>query len=245
MSKPRGEAWIGTSGWHYKHWLGPFYPREMRPAQYLEFYARQFRTVELNNSFYRLPTEQAVTDWRTGSPEGFLFAAKASRFITHMKKLTGGSASFEKFFERIDRLQHKLGPVLFQLPPRFELNVARLEEFLAALPQGHRYAFEFRDPSWFAAETYAVLRRYDAAFCAYDFDLRQSPMELTASWAYVRLHGPDGRYRGSYSDAALGEWSGRMQGWMAHGHDVYCYFDNDDSGYGAGDALRLQAMVSA
>src|SRR3954447_20193838 len=142
------EVYIGTSGWHYKHWKGPFYPEKLANSKLFDYYAERFRTVELNNTFYRLPTESAVDTWRDCAPANFVFAVKGSRFLTHMKKLKDPGPGVEKFFSRIDLLKGKLGPILFQLPPNFGVNLERLEEFLDMLPRQHRYAFEFRNESW-------------------------------------------------------------------------------------------------
>jgi uncharacterized protein YecE (DUF72 family) len=240
----RAKIYAGTSGWHYGHWAGPFYPEDMRPAEFLSFYARKFRSVEINNSFYRLPRREMLSEWRTATPDDFIFACKASRYITHMKKLRDPAQSARRFFEAITALGEKLGPILFQLPPHWRFDSERLKEFLAGLPQGFRYAFEFRDESWFAPEACDLLSQNNAAFCVYDLDGRQSPIEITADFAYVRLHGPNGPYRGQYDDKTLSGWAKRMLAWQASGLDVYCYFDNDEAGYAAKDALRLLAKVA-
>ena len=148
---------IGTSGWHYPDWVGPFYPRGMKEAEFLPYYARRLSTVEINNTFYHLPTHETLIRWRDETPEDFLFTCKASRYLTHMKKLKDPKESIERFFESVTVLEHKLGPILFQLPPRWRMNVSRLEAFLIALPTGFRYAFEFRDASWFDEEIYQLL----------------------------------------------------------------------------------------
>jgi uncharacterized protein YecE (DUF72 family) len=235
---------IGTSGWHYKHWRGPFYPDKLPAPRMLEHYIERFDTVELNNSFYHLPSEAAFAEWKRATPKGFLFAVKGSRFITHMKKLKDPEAAFEKFHERVAGLGSKLGPILFQLPPRWHSDPGRLEEFLRALPRRRRYAFELRDPTWFNPEVEAVLRRHRAAFCIYDFDRRESPLTVTAGFVYVRLHGPEGRYTGSYSDEALARWAQQIGGWDREGKDVYCYFDNDQAGNAVKDALRLKEKLA-
>jgi uncharacterized protein YecE (DUF72 family) len=237
---------IGTSGWHYKHWRGPFYPETLPASRMLEHYVRHFDTVELNNTFYRLPTEAAVDAWREAVPPGFLYAAKGSRFLTHMKKLKDTGPGIDRFFERADRLHDRLGPVVFQLPPRWGKDVARLEAFLEALPTRHRYSFELRDPSWHAAQVYRVLRRHRVAFCVYDLAGFESPRLLTADFAYVRLHGPTDRaYQGSYDDRALEGWTRRLAEWSADLRAVYVYFDNDQAGYAVGDALRLKEKAAA
>lgn len=243
MTRPTG-IHIGTSGWHYDHWVGPFYPPKTRPEDFLEHYARHFGTVELNNTFYRLPTQHAVVEWRDGSPRGFVFAAKGSRFITHMKKLKDPGTSIRKYFELIELLGDKLGPIVFQLPPRWHLNLDRLAGFLKALPKQWQYAFEFRDESWLDFRTFELLAEHKAALCLYDYAGRQAPLEVTADFVYIRLHGPGAAYQGSYSDDALANWARRMRSWGADGIAVYCYFDNDEQGYAPTNALTLTRLVS-
>lgn len=237
------EIRIGTSGWHYKHWVGTFYPQRWPASKMLAYYLEHFDTVEINNSFYRLPPESAVTDWYSSTPANFRFAVKGSRFLTHMKKLADPAAGLEKFFSRADLLRDKLGPILFQLPPNWEINLGRLESFLQALPEWHRYAFEFRNPTWHTAELYQLLRRYNAAYCPFHLAGYQSPTEVTTDITYVRLHGPGGKYQGSYDDQALATWAEWIRGWREQLKAVYIYFDNDDSGYAAHDALRLRQML--
>lgn len=236
---------IGTSGWQYKHWRGPFYPADLPASRMLAFYLEHFDTVEVNNSFYHLPAPATFENWKAASPPGFLFAVKGSRFITHMKKLKDPEPSSQKFFDAVAGLGRKLGPILWQLPPFWQVNTERLDEFLAVLPRRRRYAFEFRNETWFTEEVNAILRRRKAAFCIYDFDYRQSPRTVTADWVYVRLHGPDGKYAGSYSDDALKEWARQFEAWSREGRDVYCYFDNDQAGYAVQNALRLREFTGA
>ncbi len=166
----------------------------------LEYYVRHFDTLELNNSFYRLPTIEAFESWHDATPADFVFAVKASRFITHNKKLKDPENALDNILARAEHLGKKLGPVLFQLPPRWKINVARLEALLEVLPREHRYAFEFRETSWMTAEVYRLLRRFNAAFCIYELAGYHSPCQVTADFAYVRLHGP-----------AAGEISGQLQ----------------------------------
>lgn len=238
-----GRLFIATSGWHYGHWIGPFYPEEVRRDALFEYYATRFDTVEINNSFYRLPEEKTFVHWRKQTPRGFVFALKASRYITHQKKLKDTEAPLKLFLDRASLLGEKLGPVLFQLPPRWKRNTERLEAFLKALPAGQRFAFEFRDPDWFHEDVYALLREHNAAFCVYDFDFLQSPREVTADFAYIRLHGPDGKYRGQYSDEALADWARFLKSLQGRLKALYCYFDNDEAGYAAQDALRLKELA--
>jgi uncharacterized protein YecE (DUF72 family) len=237
-------TYIGTSGWHYDHWVGAFYPQDLPDAAFLEYYAGYFESAEINNSFYRLPDKNTLIRWREAVPEGFLFSVKASRYLTHMKKLKDPREPVERLFDRVSVLGTSLGPILFQLPPRWRSNPERLEGLLEILPEDHRYAFEFRDPSWFDGEVYALLAKHEAALCVYDLGGRTSPKEVTADFAYVRLHGPDGPYRGRYGARRLAVWAGTFSAWLEEGLDVYCYFDNDEAGYATQDALGLQQMMA-
>jgi len=239
-----GEIRIGASGWHYKHWIGSFYPPKTTAPRMLEHYLRYFDTVELNNTFYRLPGEAALRAWHEQTPANFRFAIKGSRFITHMKKLKDPEASIARFFERIDILGEKAGPVLFQLPPGWPVDLERLERFLEALPRHYRYAFEFRNETWNREETLAILRRYGAAYCIYDLAGYQTPLITTSDLVYVRLHGPGGKYQGDYPERVLDEWSRRIAEWSKESRDAWVYFDNDDSGYAPKNALELKAKVA-
>jgi len=233
---------IGTSGWHYKHWRGPFYPEKLASSKMLEFYAQHFDTVELNNTFYRLPSERGVEQWREGSPKGFCFAAKGSRYLTHMKKFKDPEQGIARFFERIEPLGRKLGPLVFQTPPWWEANAERLDGFLAALPPRRRYAFELRNPTWHTPEIYRILRRHNAAFCIFEIAGFRSPLEITANFTYVRLHGPGGAYQGSYPPSTLEQWAGRIRDWRDL-RAVYLYFDNDQAAYAVENALALKRLV--
>jgi uncharacterized protein YecE (DUF72 family) len=234
---------VGTSGWHYGHWVGPFYPPGTRPEDFLAYLAGRFGAVEINSSFYRLPSPAALAEWRDATPPGFVFAVKASRYITHMKKLKEPVRSGRRFFAAVETLGGKLGPILFQLPPRWHVDAPRLAAFLAALPRRHRYAFEFRDETWFAPEVYALLTRHNAALCLYDLAGHHAPTVVTADFVYVRLHGPGAAYCGSYDGRTLSSWARRFHAWRDAGRDVYCFFDNDEKGFAALDALRLKAML--
>lgn len=234
---------IGTSGWTYPHWRGAFYPEDLRDDQRLRFYAARLTSVEINNSFYRLPEESTLVRWRDATPADFVFAAKASRYITHMKKLKDPQASADRFMERMDVLGDKLGPILFQLPPHWRLNTNRLARFLETLDSDRRFAFEFRDPSWFDDRVYALLERHNCALCIYELAGMRSPRELTADFVYVRLHGPREAYRGSYDTRALARWAAALSAWRSEGRDFFCYFDNDEAGYAVRDALRLVDML--
>ncbi|HZQ93342.1 MAG TPA: DUF72 domain-containing protein [Terriglobales bacterium] len=237
---------IGTSGWHYKHWRGSFYDERCPASGMLASYVQQFDAVEINNTFYRLPKAETLRVWRDCTPPGFCFALKASRFITHNKKLKDPQNALDRFLPPVvEGLGKKLGPILFQLPPAWAVNAERLEQFLAALPKRLRYAFEFRHPSWHVPPVCEVLRVYNAAFCIFELAGLHSPLEITADFAYVRLHGPGGKYQGSYSDQAIAEWAARIRSWRGL-REVHVYFDNDQAGYAAENALRLkQQLLSA
>jgi uncharacterized protein YecE (DUF72 family) len=238
-----GEVWIGTSGWHYKHWVGNFYPSRLPASRMLAHYIQHFDTVELNNSFYKLPAKTSLLTWRDSTPPHFHFAVKGSRFLTHMKKLNNAEEGLNRFLESVDVLDPKLGPILFQLPPNWELNLDRLAAFLALLPRYRRCAFEFRNPTWNTPKTYDLLGQYNIAYCIFDLNGYLSPLQVTADFSYIRLHGPGGKYQGTYSDAALNEWASKIDHWRKKLSAVYVYFDNDDSGYAPRDALRLRALL--
>ena len=240
---PPAQIRIGTSGWSYDHWSGPFYPHGLPAGERLGYYARHLDSAEVNSSFYHLPSAASLKTWRETVPPGFCFAVKASRYITHMKKLKDPAQGLGTFLGRIALLEDRLGPVLFQLPPRWHFNGERLEQFLAALSREHRYAFELRDRSWLNDRTLELLGRFGAAFCIYELDGFLSPRETTADFVYVRLHGPDGAYRGSYDRQTLAGWVGAFSAWKAKGLDVYCYFDNDEAGYAVANALALRDLV--
>jgi len=236
---------IGTSGWHYDHWVGPFYPDGTKAAAFLALYAEQFAAAEINNTVYQLPSADTLAHWRDTVAGDFAFTAKASRYITHMKKLKDPATSTARFFERIAALEPKLGPLLFQLPPRWRLDLGRLEAFLAALPARHRYVFEFRDESWWTDAVYAALARHGAAFCPFELADRRAPSPVTTDFVYVRLHGPAGAYQGSYDDAALAGWARQLRAWREAGLDAWVFFDNDEAGHAPANAARLYALVAA
>lgn len=239
----KGRVYIGTSGWSYKHWVGKFYPPGLPSSRQFAFYQQHFTTVELNNSFYRLPPPENFANWRNETNAKFIFAVKANRFLTHMKKLIVDRSSIHRLFASVDELEEKLGPILFQLPPKWKINEDRLAAFLAALPKGYRYAFEFREHSWYNDNVYALLRKYNVSFCIYELEYHQSPEVVTSDFIYIRLHGPGSKYQGSYTNATLALWAAKMEGWQKQGKDVYIYFDNDQEGYAAFNALTLKEML--
>jgi uncharacterized protein YecE (DUF72 family) len=237
------EVRIGTSGWQYQHWKGNFYDAKLPASRMLGWYLRHFDTVELNNSFYKLPSPEAFDKWRASTPSDFVFAVKASRFITHMKKLKDPENALNNLLPRAARLREKLGPILFQLPPGWRVDAGRLRDFLHALPATHRYAFEFRETSWHSDAILQLLHEYNAAFCIFELAGFQSAIEVTANFTYVRLHGPGGKYQGCYPAEALDGWARRIVRWQRKLSSIYVYFDNDQAGYAAKNALQLRERV--
>ncbi len=237
---------IGTSGWHYRSWHGPFYPRDLEIKDFLSYYVQHFDTAEINNSFYRLPTEKAVAAWHDAVPDGFLFAWKASRFITHMKRLKDIEESIGLVFGRMSGLGGRFGPVLFQMPPTFKADAEtreRVARCLALIPEGRRCAFEFRHPSWYDETAFALLRDHNAALCISDHADAPAPWLATADFVYVRAHGTNGRYAGSYSEEALRNWADQIAGWQRKGRGVYVYFDNDIKSAAPGNAQALLGIL--
>ena len=234
---------VGTSGWHYEDWKGIFYPAGQPPARWLPFYAERFQTVELNYSFYQQPTEKAYRDWAKNTPPGFKFAVKASRYITHIKKLRDPSGPLDKFFERAGLLGDKLGPVLYQLPPQLKRSDDLLGSFLQALPKGVRHVFEFRHDSWFHQDVLRLLRKHKAGFCVMDMPGLTSPVAATASFAYVRFHGSQSLYSSLYSREEMLDWAGKIKGLPKTVKTVYIYFNNDVAGYALENARQLISLL--
>jgi uncharacterized protein YecE (DUF72 family) len=236
---------IGCSGWNYAHWRERVYPRGLPARRWLEHYATLFDTVEVNTTFYRLPTRSAVAGWVEQTPKSFLFTVKASRYLTHIKRLTDMESGVARFYERIEPLVEsgRLGPVLWQLPANFRRNDERLALALEHLPQG-RHCFEFRHESWFDDEVYALLRKRAVALVIGDNPKRPfQTHELTADWTFIRFHyGHRGR-NGNYSERELEEWKRRIAAWRAR-VDVYAYFNNDWEGYAVRNALWLRSRLS-
>jgi uncharacterized protein YecE (DUF72 family) len=239
------EVRVGCSGWNYGHWRERVYPKGLPQKRWLEHYAGLFDTVEINNTFYRLPRVTAVRGWVDQTPSRFVFAVKMSRYITHIRRLGGLETGIPLFYERIAPLARspKLGPVLWQLPPTFKRDDERLGATLAALPDG-RHAIEFRHPTWYAEKVYALLRRHSVALVITDgpkYAFRE--LVTTTDWTFVRFHhGTRGR-RGNYSDREIAEWAERIDGWRNEGLDVYAYYNNDWEGYAVKNGLRLKQLL--
>jgi uncharacterized protein YecE (DUF72 family) len=243
MPKTEATIRIGTSGWHYDHWRRRFYPEGLPKARWFEHYARYFDTVEVNSTFYHLPKAQTVINWHDKAPARFLYAVKASRYITHVKKLTDPQESLERFLELAGLLKRRLGPVLYQLPPGLHKDLKKLDDFIACLPKPKQAVFEFRHRSWYDQETTDLLRRRKVAFCIHDMAGKASPRVVTGDMIYVRFHGTADRYAGSYTDAMLAEWAD----WLSDQRDkvraVYAYFNNDVEGHALNNATTLRRLL--
>jgi uncharacterized protein YecE (DUF72 family) len=238
------EVFIGTSGWTYDGWRGPFYPEDLATKHWLPWYATQFPTVEIDGSFYRTPSLQAVRGWRDRTPEGFLFSWKASKYITHWKRLSEKSENSIALMEtRLKALSPKVAVVLFQLPPQFAKNRERLASFFKLLPRRYRYAFEFRHPSWYEDDILDLLRDHDAALCLSDHRDAPAPWQVTARHVYVRGHGPTGEYKDRYPDKTLRLWARAVRTWRRQRRTVFVYFDNDWKSAAPKDARRLIELV--
>jgi uncharacterized protein YecE (DUF72 family) len=251
-SRPRLR--IGCSGWNYASWKGRFYPAGLRPSDWLAYYTHQFDTVEVNNTFYRLPAPETFAGWRDATPEGFTMAVKASRYLTHLKRLRDPEEPVQRFFDHASCLGRRLGPVLYQLPGNFGLDLPRLEGLLHLLPPCIRvdddeathpvaHVMEFRDPSWYVDGTYALLAEHGVSLCLHD--KRGSAIDAPAVGpvVYVRFHGTSGHYHGSYSGAELDRWADRLAGYWREGRDVYAFFNNDPEAVATMNARDLRARV--
>ena len=234
---------IGTSGWHYDHWRHRFYPEKLSKTKWLEFYANNFPTVELNNSFYKLPSEAAFTTWRDSSPTNFTFAVKVSRFITHIKRLRDTEDAVERFIGRAQILGEKLGPLLYQLPPNMHRDDERLEAFVTILPQELKHVFEFRHQSWLEEPVYKILHKYNIGLCVFDMPSLNCPLVATADIAYVRFHGSTGLYCSYYSDDELADWAKRLADLAANLKAVYIYFNNDAEAFAVRNAMTLRGFL--
>ncbi len=240
-----GSLRVGTSGWVYRDWRGVVYPAALAQREWFGYYATLFDTVELNNTFYRLPPVETVESWARQAPPGFVYSLKLGSFGSHRMKLRDAQSWLPNHVDRAQRLGAALGPTLVQLPPRWHRNVDRLDEFLTAAPRSLRWAVELRDPSWLHDDVYDVLRRHEAALCLHDL-LPGLPWILTADWTYVRFHGPDAleeKYHGRYGGRGLARAARHLARWLEEGHDAFAYFNNDYEGDAVFDALWLQRRL--
>jgi uncharacterized protein YecE (DUF72 family) len=243
MAPARGQVRVGCSGWQYKHWRGTFYPASLPQSRWFDHYASVFDTVEVNNSFYRLPERATFAAWARRAPSGFEFAVKASRFLTHMKKLKDPEEPLERLFARMRALGTHLGPVLYQLPPGWKADPERFRYFLAALPREVRHAVEFREPSWYEPGILELMERYRVALCLHDMRGSAPERERVGPFVYVRFHGATSKYGGSYTDERLRGWAHWLHGQRGDGCDVYAYFNNDVGGHAPRNAITLRRML--
>ena len=230
---------VGTSGYSYKEWKGHFYPDDLKPSDFLRYYGTRFRTVEINNTFYRMPTEELLASWATQVPDGFTFVLKASQKMTHRKRLKECGEELQYFVRTAATLGDKLGPTLFQLPPYLKKDLPRLQDFLTLLPQGWRAAFEFRDASWFDEEVTGLLKAHGAALVAAETDPDESPLEVpfvpTTDWGYLRLR------RKAYDHAALAAWAAKIQG--AGWREAFVFFKHEDEATGPRLAAQFMQLL--
>jgi uncharacterized protein YecE (DUF72 family) len=241
----KNKIYIGTSGFSYSHWQEKFYPKPIKAKDYFEYYQKHFNTVEINNTFYKLPSKKTVLNWKDEANKDFIFSLKASRFITHIKRLKEPKKHTSLFLNRVKHLKPHLGPILFQIPPNWHLDIKRLESFIKVLDKNHRYAFEFRDKSCLTTQVFSLLKKYKIAFCIYDLEGFQTPIETTANFVYIRLHGPKKAYSGSYSKIALKKWAKIIKIFQKDKLDVFCYFNNDERAYAIKNALELKTLLKA
>jgi uncharacterized protein YecE (DUF72 family) len=234
---------IGTSGWYYQHWQGVFYPEALPKSDWLKYYTEHFATVEVNNTFYHLPKDSSLENWYKLSPEDFIFTIKASRYITHIKKLKDISQSLQLFINKVHILGEKLGPVLYQLPPSMNLDVGLLENFIKQLPAKHISVFEFRNESWYCDEVLQLLKDNNISFCIHDLVGLASPKVITAKTIYIRFHGPGQRYGGNYTTKQLTDWTRWIDQSAVNAKYVFAYFNNDIHGYAIANALQLQKLL--
>jgi uncharacterized protein YecE (DUF72 family) len=231
---------IGCSGWQYKHWRGSFYPADLPQSRWFSHYAVEFDTVEINNSFYRLPSPETFARWREQAPKRFLYAVKASRFLTHMKKQKDPQDPLRRFFVNAEQLGAHHGPGLYQLPPGWRLDLDRFHDFLRALSKRHQHAVEFRDTSWYDDRVYALLRKYKVALCLHDMQGSATGKLTVGPFIYVRFHHGTTKYGGRYPDERLDEWADWLAERAADGLNVFAYFNNDTGGHAPRDAVRLR-----
>ncbi|MCK4262860.1 MAG: DUF72 domain-containing protein [Dehalococcoidia bacterium] len=236
--------YIGCSGWHYDHWRGLYYPDGLAKPGWLQFYASGFSTVELNNTFYRLPSERALANWRESTPPDFIFAVKVSRFITHVKRLRNLGSPMREFLSRIRLLKEKLGPILYQLPPNMRRNEELLMEFLSSLPPEYKHVLEFRHESWLNDSVFHILRQHSVGLCVFDMPGFRCPLGATADFAYLRFHGSASLYSSCYSDEELSWWAREIVQLGKDVRAVYIYFNNDAEAFAVRNALTLSQLIS-
>jgi uncharacterized protein YecE (DUF72 family) len=242
MPRKSHRIFIGTSGWNYSHWRGIFYPEKLSTKEWFDHYSKKFDTVEINNTFYNLPAASVFKNWKKQTPADFTYVVKANRYITHMKKLKKPQSALKRFFSRINLLKGNLGPILYQLPPRWRCNVERLKTFITTLPKDKIHVFEFRDDSWHAKEVFKTLDAHHASFCIHDIPYVKCPEIAIGKVAYLRFHGAAAIYQGGYPMRTLKKWADWIKT-QAKRRDVYVYFNNDAEGHAVKDATKLKKLL--
>lgn len=234
---------IGCSGWNYRHWRGRFYSESLPVKRWFSFYTEHFDTVEINNSFYRLPKPATVDGWRKQAPDGFSYAVKANRYLTQAKNLRDCEEPMARMMASFSHFGSTLGPILYQLPPHLSVDHERLAKFLQIMPKGTKPIFEFRHPSWYRDDIFTLLERHDAGLCVHDMAGSVSPRLALGQTAYVRFHGSEGKYWGRYPKPTLIEWAEWMQEQAHNGRTVWVYFNNDPEAQAINDALSLKTII--
>jgi len=243
MKKKQGKLYIGTSGWVYSHWQGIFYPKGLPSKDKLKYFSKHFKTTEINYSFYHLPRSSTYQNWYSQTPEDFLFSVKASRFITHIKRLKGVKTAWKTFLENTLHLKEKLGPILFQFPPSFKAtkeNIKRLEDFLRLITKNKLHcAFEFRHKTWYEKKVYKLLKKHKVALVVADSPRYPRADVVTANFVYIRMHGSKVMFSSSYTKKELKDLSQAIRKWLKQRKDVFVYFNNDAYGYAIKNAKEL------
>lgn len=241
--KSPAKYYVGCSGWHYDHWSGLYYPEGLARSKWLQFYATEFATVELNNSFYHLPSEKAFKAWHESSPDNFVFAVKVSRFITHIRRLRNLGSAVENLLSRVSLLKDKLGPLLYQLPPSMKRNDEVLEHFVSTLPQEYKHVFEFRHESWLDDSVFHILEQHNVGLCVFDMPGLTCPLLATTDFAYIRFHGNENLYSSCYSDDELSLWARKIIALPENIRSIYIYFNNDAGAFAVRNAITLRRYL--
>lgn len=237
------KVFIGTSGFSYDDWVDDFYPLDIASNKRLEYYGQHFNSVEINNSFYHLPQKKTFQKWAKAVPDDFIFSVKANRYITHMKNLMVDQEPINRLLNRAEPLGNKLGPILFQLPPQWNLNLERLKKFVNILPSDYRFVFEFRNKSWCKKEVYKLLRKNNIGFCIHDHQDAPSPEIVTADFVYLRFHGPNGDYQSKYNQREIEKWANKIKEWQKQKLNIFAYFNNDFEAFAIDNARYLEQLT--
>jgi len=243
MNKAKFDIRIGTSGWYYNHWSGLFYPANLPKTRWFQYYAEHFDSVEVNNTFHQLPKQESVKKWYAQAPKNFIYTVKANRYITHIKRLKNASDALERFFETVDLLKQKLGPVLYQLPPSLQKDLDLLGGFIRLLPKNRIAVFEFRHKSWYSDDTFELLNKFNVGFCVHDMPSKQSPRINTGNIIYIRFHGSTEKYSGNYTKSTLKDWVHWLKEQNKKARRIYIYFNNDFNAFAVENAKQIKEQI--